>query len=134
MDISKEFEYILLKSIIEKSEYFSRCYHLLKEKYFTISGNKEIFKMISEYYSEYRKVPSLVEIVTKAKDVPNSEIRKEIAESLKKVNEAKVIENSEFFNTEVVKFVKYEIFIFVITKQLCYTMAIFYIYIAGILI
>ena len=111
MDISKEFEYILLKSIIEKSEYFSRCYHLLKEKYFTISGNKEIFKMISEYYSEYRKVPSLVEIVTKAKDVPNSEIRKEIAESLKKVNEAKVIENSEFFNTEVVKFVKYAIFL-----------------------
>ena len=48
MDISKEFEYILLKSILEKSEYFSRCYHLLKEKYFTISGNKEIFKMIEK--------------------------------------------------------------------------------------
>lgn len=111
MDISKEFEYILLKSILEKSDYFSRCYHLLKEKYFTISGNKEIFKMISEYYSEYRKVPSLVEIITKAKDVPNSEIRKEIADSLKKVNESKVIENPEFFNTEVVKFVKYAIFL-----------------------
>ena len=103
MDISKEFEYILLKSILEKSDYFSRCYHLLKEKYFTISGNKEIFKMISEYYSEYRKVPTLVEIVTLTKDVPNSEIRKEIAESLKKVNESKVIENPAFNNSDLLK-------------------------------
>ena len=52
MDISKEFEYILLKSIIEKSEYFSRCYHLLKEKYFTIfnivktKNNKKILYII----------------------------------------------------------------------------------------
>ena len=50
-DISNDFESILLKSIIEKHDYFSKCFHLLKEKYFSVSANKKIFEMISEYYS-----------------------------------------------------------------------------------
>ena len=63
MDISKEFEYILLKSILEKSDYFSRCYHLLKEKYFTISGNKEIFKMIknNKLWTGYNMVKKFIQ-------------------------------------------------------------------------
>lgn len=110
-DISNDFESILLKSIIENSDYFSKCFHLLKEKYFTVAANKKIFEMISEYYSDYHSVPSLVDIITMTKDVPNKDFRKEIAESLKKINESKVIDNSEFFNSEVVKFVKNSIFL-----------------------
>lgn len=110
-DISNDFESILLKSIIENSDYFSKCFHLLKEKYFTVAANKKIFEMISEYYSEYHAVPSLVDIITMTKDVANKDFRKEIAESLKKINESKVIDNPEFFNSEVVKFVKNSIFL-----------------------
>ena len=110
-DISNDFESILLKSIIENSDYFSKCFHLLKEKYFTVAANKKIFEMISEYYSDYHAVPSLVDIITMTKDVANKDFRKEIAESLKKINESKVIDNPEFFNSEVVKFVKNSIFL-----------------------
>ena len=110
-DISNDFESILLKSIIEKHDYFSKCFHLLKEKYFSVSANKKIFEMISEYYSEYRKVPSLVDIITMTKDVANKDFRKEIAEALQKINDSKVIDNPEFFNSEVVKFVKNAIFL-----------------------
>ena len=111
MDISNDFESILLKSIIENSDYFSKCFHLLKEKYFSVSANKKIFEMISEYYSDYHSVPSLVDIITMTKDVPNKDFRKEIAESLQKINDSKVIDNPEFFNSEVVKFVKNAIFL-----------------------
>lgn len=110
-DISNDFESILLKSIIEKHDYFSKCFHLLKEKYFSVSANKKIFEMISEYYSEYRKVPSLVDIITMTKDVANKDFRKEIAEALQKINDSKIIDNPEFFNSEVVKFVKNAIFL-----------------------
>ena len=110
-DISNDFESILLKSIIEKHDYFSKCFHLLKEKYFSVSANKKIFEMISEYYSEYHKVPSLVDIITMTKDVANKDFRKEIAEALQKINDSKVIDNPEFFNSEVVKFVKNAIFL-----------------------
>ena len=110
-DISHDFESILLKSIIEKHDYFSKCFHLLKEKYFSVSANKKIFDMISEYYSEYHKVPSLVDIITMTKDVANKDFRKEIAEALQKINDSKVIDNPEFFNSEVVKFVKNAIFL-----------------------
>ena len=110
-DISNDFESILLKSIIEKHDYFSKCFHLLKEKYFSISANKKIFEMISEYYSDYHSVPSLVDIITMTKDVANKDFRKEIAEALQKINDSKVIDNPEFFNSEVVKFVKNAIFL-----------------------
>ena len=110
-DISNDFESILLKSIIEKHDYFSKCFHLLKEKYFSVSANKKIFEMISEYYSEYHSVPSLVDIITMTKDVANKDFRKEIAEALQKINDSKVIDNPEFFNLEVVKFVKNAIFL-----------------------
>lgn len=110
-DISNDFESILLKSIIEKHDYFSKCFHLLKEKYFSVTANKKIFEMISEYYSEYHAVPSLVDIITMTKDVANKDFRKEIAEALQKINDSKVIDNPEFFNSEVVKFVKNAIFL-----------------------
>lgn len=110
-DISNDFESILLKSIIEKHDYFSKCFHLLKEKYFSVSANKKIFEMISEYYSEYHAVPSLVDIITMTKDVANKDFRKEIAEALQKINDSKIIDNPEFFNSEVVKFVKNAIFL-----------------------
>lgn len=110
-DISNDFESILLKSIIEKHDYFSKCFHLLKEKYFSVTANKKIFDMISEYYSEYHAVPSLVDIITMTKDVANKDFRKEIAEALQKINDSKVIDNPEFFNSEVVKFVKNAIFL-----------------------
>ena len=110
-DISNDFESILLKSIIEKHDYFSKCFHLLKEKYFSVTANKKIFDMISEYYSEYHAVPSLVDIITMTKDVANKDFRKEIAEALQQINDSKVIDNPEFFNSEVVKFVKNAIFL-----------------------
>ena len=110
-DISNDFESILLKSIIEKHDYFSKCFHLLKEKYFSVTANKKIFDMISESYSEYHAVPSLVDIITMTKDVANKDFRKEIAEALQKINDSKVIDNPEFFNSEVVKFVKNAIFL-----------------------
>lgn len=110
-DISNDFESILLKSIIEKHDYFSKCFHLLKEKYFSVSANKKIFEMISEYYSDYHSVPSLVDIITMTKDVANKDFRKEIAEALQKINDSKIIDNPEFFNSEVVKFVKNAIFL-----------------------
>lgn len=110
-DISNDFESILLKSIIEKHDYFSKCFHLLKEKYFSVTANKKIFEMISEYYSDYHSVPSLVDIITMTKDVANKDFRKEIAEALQKINDSKVIDNPEFFNSEVVKFVKNAIFL-----------------------
>ena len=45
------------------------------------------------------------------KDVANKDFRKEIAEALQKINDSKVIDNPEFFNSEVVKFVKNAIFL-----------------------
>ena len=80
------FEYLLLKQLLSSEEFFSKVIHLLKGKYFKDTANREVFKLLQKYYQEYNKVPSISEVVAQVKDVPNSELRKEIAKSLKEIN------------------------------------------------
>ena len=72
------FEEILLKSLIYDGSFFNKIIHLLKTDYFKNIGNKEVFKLLKKYYSEYKERPSEVALVTMVKDVPNAELRKEL--------------------------------------------------------
>ena len=100
------FEEILLKSLIYDGSFFNKVFNLLKTDYFKSIGNKEVFKLLKKYYTEYKERPSEVALVTMVKDVPNSELRKTIVESLKEVSKTELNSNTQFMCDETVKFVK----------------------------
>ena len=100
------FEYLLLKQLLSSEEFFSKVIHLLKGKYFKDTANREVFKLLQKYYQEYNKVPSISEVVAQVKDVPNSELRKEIAKSLKEINSQEPSKDLGFMCNETVSYVK----------------------------
>lgn len=101
-----EFESQLLKNLIYNSEYFSKVMPILKSSHFSEIGTQELFKLISEYYGEYRERPSLEALVVKVKNVPNAQVRSEIISSLKAVNTTDEIQNVEFMCNETISWVK----------------------------
>jgi replicative DNA helicase len=100
------FEEILLKSLIYDGTFFNKIFSLLKTDYFKNIGNKEVFKLLKKYYSEYKERPSEVALVTMVKDVANAELRKELIESLKNVSKTELNSNTDFICDETVKFIK----------------------------
>jgi len=101
-----EFEPILLKKLTHNGEFFGKVMPILKSKYFVDIGNKELFKLVKEYYSEYRNIPSLTELVAKVKNVSNAEIRAEIIKSLQSLNATDEVQNIDFMCDETVQWVK----------------------------
>jgi replicative DNA helicase len=104
------FEEILLKSLIYDGTFFNKIFSLLKTDYFKNIGNKEVFKLLKKYYSEYKERPSEVALVTMVKDVANAELRKELIESLKNVSKTELNSNTDFMCDETIKFIKDSIY------------------------
>lgn len=102
----KEFEYILLKKLTHNSEFFGKVMPILKKKFFQEIGSQELFLLIKNYYSQYGGIPSLTELVTKVKDVSNSEIRNEIKQTLVEISKTEEIQNTQFLINETVSWVK----------------------------
>lgn len=105
-ELETDFENILVNKLINSGEFFGKVTPIIKPKYFKTTGNKELFKLIKEYYNDYRSVPTLEELVSKVKNVSNSEIRAEIITSLKTVNKIPEVHNINFIIDETVKWVK----------------------------
>lgn len=101
-----EFEPILLKKLTHNGEFFGKVMPILKKKYFTDIGNQELFKLVKEYYSEYKNIPSLTELIAKVKNVSNAEIRNEIIKSLQTINTTEEVANTEFMCDETIAWVK----------------------------
>ena len=101
-----KFDPILLKLLTHDGQFFSKAMPILKAKYFQSIGDQELFKLIKEYYGEYKGIPSLTELVAKVKNVSNAEIRNEIIESLKTISNTERVQNIEFMLDETVSWVK----------------------------
>jgi replicative DNA helicase len=104
--MNTEFENIILKKLIHNGEFFSKIMPILKSKYFSEIGSQELFKLIKEYYSQYKNIPSLTELIVKVKNVSNVEIRSEIIKLLKCVSEIEEIKNIDFMLNETISWIK----------------------------
>lgn len=102
----QEFEGILLKKLTHNGQYFNKAMPILKHKYFQGIGNQELFKLIKEYYNEYKQIPSLTELIAKVKNVSKAEIRQEIINSLGIIAKTEEVQNLDFMLEETVSFVK----------------------------
>ena len=105
----QDFEKIILKNIIENPEYFSKSKTILEPSIFSDFANSQIYKIIIDFYKDYNKVPSLLEIAIKTKDIPNAEVRKQIGTSLSEIKNTENIE-PKFLDDFTVKFVKDSLF------------------------
>ena len=105
----QDFEKIILKNIIENPEYFSKSKTILEPTIFSDFANSQIYKIITDFYKDYNKVPSLLEIAIKTKDIPNAEVRKQIGTSLSEIKNTENIE-PKFLDDFTVKFVKDSLF------------------------
>lgn len=101
-----DFEHILLRKLTHNGEFFGKVTPIVQSKYFTDLGNQELFKLITEYYNDYRAIPSLTELVAKVKGVSNGEVRAEIIKSLQRINTTEEVQNTEFMLDETVSWVK----------------------------
>lgn len=106
-----KFDPILLKLLTHDGQFFSKAMPILKAKYFQSIGDQELFKLIKEYYGEYKGIPSLTELVAKVKNVSNAEIRNEIIESLKTISNTEKVQNIEFMLDETVSWVKDSLYV-----------------------
>ena len=100
------FETSILKSLIYDGEYFNKCFNLLKNEYFTQIGNVKLYTLLKNYYTKYREKPQLVALQDLVKNVPNSELRKSILDSIKKVEDTELNKNTQFMIDETVKYIK----------------------------
>lgn len=105
------FESILIKSLLQDGEFFNKCFGILKPQYFKDFGDSQVFKLIKDYYGQYREKPSNVALVTMVKDIPNVETRKAIVQSLERVSKTEFNSNTEQMCNETVKFIKSSIFL-----------------------
>jgi replicative DNA helicase len=104
--LDTSFEQILLKKLTHNGEFFGKAMPILKKKYFSNIGNQELFKLVKEYYGEYRNIPSLTELVASVKNVSNAEIRNEIIKSLQSISATEEVANIEFMCDETLSWVK----------------------------
>lgn len=103
----KDFEYSILKNLIEEPEYFTKVFGLLHPKYFEDSGARGLFKLLKEYYAEYKNIPGILELATKIKDTSNADTRSILVSAVKKLNEHQAeFKELEFLLNETVMFIK----------------------------
>ncbi|WXB47711.1 DnaB-like replicative helicase [Vibrio phage VB_VaC_TDDLMA] len=102
----QEFESILLKKMTHNAEFFGKVVPIVHPKYFQDTGNQELMKLVQEHYNQYRKIPTLTELVASVKNVSNAEIRAAIVDSLKAVSATEEVANMEFMCDETVSWVK----------------------------
>lgn len=106
-----KFECILLKKLLTSSEFFSRVYPIIKPKYFKDYGLEQVFKLASQYYTQYHEAPTEMTVATLIKDTVNLEVRQEIAKSLSTIHhEVTDVPETNFMIDETIKFVKDSIY------------------------
>lgn len=100
------FEEVLLKNLTVNHRFLGLVSSILEPKSFSNIANKEIYRIIKEYYSEYSKAPNIPEIVASARNIPNSELKTLIGDQLKIIVPMEVITNEEFLSKETIAFIK----------------------------
>ncbi len=100
------FEHILLKKLTHNGEFFGKIMPLVQPQHFQSVGNKELFRLIKEYYNDHQAIPTLTELIVKVKNVANSEMRQLIVDELQGISKTDEVANMEFMLEETVSFVK----------------------------
>ena len=109
MELPNNFENILLKELISDKVFFNKAKTILKPKIFSSISNNKIYSIIENYYNDYKEVPTLQEIILQARNLPNAELKSQIATSLQEITKAPSV-NKAFLDDYTVKFVKDQLF------------------------
>jgi len=109
MQTNVSIENIILKNIFLSAPYFNKVKSILNKDVFTDIGHSEIYSMITDYYKQYEKLPTLQEVAILTKDKPNKEVRTQIATKLMEIQNQENI-NSQFLDDLTLKFVKDQTF------------------------
>lgn len=104
-----EFELIILKNILNDKSYFNKVKGILSKSIFTDISCAKVYELIQNYYNSYNTIPTFKEIAIQTKDIPNKELRTNIAKTLIQIKDIENI-NSEFLNDHTVKYVKDQMF------------------------
>lgn len=104
--MSVEFEYVVLNKLCNSAEYFNKAVPILASKHFENIGNQEVFKLLKQYYKDYKENPSFTEIIAMTRKVENAEIRETIKQSLIASRMIEESKNVDFLIDQTVSFVK----------------------------
>lgn len=107
--LTTDFETILLKHLIEDKVFFNKAKTILKKSIFSNIANGTIYEIIEKYYNEYKITPQITEIILKARELPNPELKKQIAETLGKIPKSQSI-NKQFLDDYTLNYVKNQLF------------------------
>ena len=104
-----DFELILLKNLIEDKVFFNKAKTILKKSIFSNIANGTIYEIIEKYYNEYKETPKIPEIILQVRDIPNPELKKQIAQSLNEIPKTQNI-NKQFLDDYTLKYAKNQLF------------------------
>lgn len=101
----QNFERVLLSSLLKNREIFSKCFTILKTKYFK-QERSDIFKLIKQHYSNYNTCPTIQDIEISVRDVPNQDTRDKIFQELQQIQKIEQVADVAKMQDQTVKFVK----------------------------
>ena len=104
-----DFESILLKHLIEDKVFFNKAKTILKKGIFSNIANGTIYEIIEKYYNEYKATPQVTEIILKARELPNQELKRQIADALGKIPKSQSI-NKQFLDDYTLQYAKNQLF------------------------
>lgn len=101
----REFERILLSSLLKDKDFFSKAFSILKEDYFT-DNRKDIFKLIKSHFLDYKICPNVTDIAMRVKDLQNPDFKNLIIEEIKEIKNTEEPKSKDSLCAETLKFVK----------------------------
>lgn len=107
--LPQNFEYILLKTLINDKVFFNKAKTIIKTNTFKNYANNQIYKIIGDFYNKYHETPNIEEIILEVRNIPNSELRTQIANNLNEVRKAEFV-NKAFMDDYTVRYVKDQLF------------------------
>ena len=107
--VMPNFENILLKSFLERPEFFNRAKTIIKKEIFSNFACSSIYDIISKYYDTYKRIPKVTEIYLEVEKLPNAELRKSLDAKIREFSNSELIPR-DYMDDYTVRYVKDQLF------------------------
>lgn len=107
--VMPDFENILIKTFLERPEFFARAKSILKPEAFSNVLCKELYSIINKFYDTYKRIPDIPELQLEVKNIISPEIRKFTAQKIHDLGKVELI-SRDFMEDYTVRYIKDQMF------------------------
>ena len=104
----KQFELVVLKELLTQDDIFLKIFPIINSTHFNV--NKDLFNLITSYYKDYEKRPSIDDCLVYLEREKNKKSKDEIIKSLNNLKELNVEINSDNLADSILSFIKTSVY------------------------